>query len=259
MSKAQPVSLYDTSADLSDTLVSLKNDGVRVAMVLKKHGGLSTAWLVCRAHGLYSIPCLNCSQDAVLDCEFIVDTKEIVIFDVLCVDGRRCEMPYIQRLERLSTLLLPSFSGFSVRRKEFYPSSVISSEWYNSLDKSYTDGLIIHDKDAYLAKSCSMYKWKQVHTVDLEYTMRGNFVDTSRSVSLPCVAGHGKRLNKGHIWECSIEGDMMARPLRYRKDKSHPNTCNTCKDIFRAHKAAITIDDLRQMAQSVKKRKHDST
>ena len=104
-----------------------------------------------------------------------------------------------------------------------------------------------------------MYKWKQVHTIDLEYTVRGYFVDTSRRVSLKCVADHGMNLKRGHVWECSIEGDMMARPLRHRKDKDHANTSITCKDIFRAHEAAITIDDLSLMAGNKKKRKHAST
>lgn len=260
MAAAQPVSLADGSINLENYVVSLKYDGIRMVISAHKYLGLDVAWGLGRRDGLWSIPCTNVPEDVVLDCEVMLKSKQIVVFDVWQRGRVPCtNMTYGQRLQLLAELKLPSFLDYTIIRKTFYPFASVSTGWYETEKAQHKiDGLIFHDRQTKLGERGNLFKWKPNHTVDLEVGTSNLLVDRLKYSFLPCVQDHGQVLRKGQIWECAIE-DNHVRPLYLRTDKLKANAHHVCEEILQAHKARITLDDLAKNASvENKKRKRES-
>ena len=260
MASAQPVSLSDTSLDFENYVVSLKHDGIRMAISFQRYLGLTVAWGLGRRDGLWSIPCTNVPEELVLDCEVMIKSKLIVVFDVWQKEKMSCaSLTYGQRLQMLAEVKLPTLLDFTIVRKTFYPFATISEEWYEAQKREHDiDGIILHDRETRLGERGNLYKWKPQHTVDLEVGNTHNLVDGLKYAFLPCVDDHGQELKKGQIWECAIEKDRV-RPLHLRTDKCKANAHHVCKEILDAHNANISLDDLaNSVVPETKKRKRAS-
>lgn len=245
MQRNQPISMTANAAVLECPLVSLKYDGVRVAVRVMQHNGTWVAIGVCRRGLPWWIPCLTARCDMVLDCEYMHSTQTFVVFDALYVGGRQLRGSYNQRLIELASLPLPVLSGYTVVVKTVYPLCVLTPAWYDERkqdDEREVDGLILHDGMATLDRASSMYKWKPEHTVDLWSGRDNLLMDGKYMPFLTPEPGSGIRA-KGEVWECSIVGNHV-RPLRVRTDKQRPNAAHVCRDILRAHREKLTIDDV---------------
>ena len=87
MSMGQPVSLIDQTISASQ-LVSIKYDGIRLVLSAHVHRGLSAAWGICRREGLWSVPCWHVPCAKVLDCELMLKSRRIIVFDIYAHDGK---------------------------------------------------------------------------------------------------------------------------------------------------------------------------
>jgi hypothetical protein len=252
MSMGQPVSLIDQKIRASQ-LVSIKYDGIRLVLVVQVHLGLSVAWGICRREGLWSVPCLHVPCTMVLDCELMLQSRRIIVFDIYAHNGQPCAGGYVNRLAKLAEVQLPTMLGYTIERKAFFPASVVCQQWYSQNAGDDADGLIFHDSTACLGQPSHMYKWKPIHTVDLMVESGSHLVDNFHRIFLPCCSDHGKKLRKGDIWECAIDGDHV-RPLRRRTDKKRANARHVCQDIARAHERAWTLDGLEESLDTRKRK-----
>ena len=99
MSAAQPTSLLSATTDLSEHLVSVKYDGVRMVLtVLKFDGEQPVVCGLCRRGRLWHLPCTHAPRAMVLDCEIMSNARKIVVFDVFAYDGQHCKGTYAERL-----------------------------------------------------------------------------------------------------------------------------------------------------------------
>ena len=256
MSLNQPTSLTGHTIIADQPLVSLKYDGVRVILVVQRDGRRGIIWGLHRGLGIWSIPCVCAPERAVtFDCELIKETREIVVFDMLQRDGEECRGTYSERIATLSTIRLPTVAGYTVRMKEFYPPGVVCREWYEGLDLTNTDGLIVHDGASRLGVRARLYKWKPKHTIDLYVDRAGRLLDRSRAAYWDCVRGHGQDLSRARVWECEfVDDDVLMRPICPRKDKFHANPHRVCIEVREAHRARLTIGDLSVLLQSIQPR-----
>lgn len=259
MAQEQPISLMDRSAGLHNMLVSLKYDGLRVVICAQNRGNLSVAWAIERRKGLWSIPCTDVPCELVIDCELILHARRVIVFDIWSCAGKQCTgMKYTERLQLLSTVLLPTLLGYTIEKKVFFPPGVVSSSWYTQHNSTGDiDGIIFHDRESILGHPGNLLKWKPKHTVDLEVRSPELLVDRHKYKLLPCTRDHGQKLRKGDIWECEFI-DNHVHPTRLRTDKCQANAHHVCQEIYKAHLAGITIQDLEHMVRdNSKKRKHD--
>ena len=248
MSAAQPTSLLSASTDLSEHLVSIKYDGVRMVMtVLKFDHEQPVACGLCRRGRLWHLPCTSAPRAMVLDCEVMSNARHIVVFDVFAYDGQHCQGTYAERLAVLESLPLPRLHGFTVTRKTFFPPSAVSDAWY-ARNADGGDGLIYHDRTQRLGIRSLLYKWKPVHTVDLAYHRDRGFVAREGRRFLPSAGVCDTRVKPGDIWECRIDNDHII-PMSRRRDKLTANALHVCHDIWNAHRAQLSLEQLADMAR----------
>jgi len=198
----------------------------------------------------------------VLDCELLLDSQEIIVFDLYEHEGSILRSDYMTRIDTLTKVVLPVLPGFTVRVKDFYPPGVVSQRWYDELETTGTDGLIIHEGASRLGVRSPMYKWKSHHTVDLMVSPRATLVDASRIEFMKLCIDHGKTLRYLDIWECTFDlNGRDVRPIKRRADKKRANATHVCHEIRAAHLAAMTVTDVSVLLASnthpqlVKKRK----
>lgn len=254
LQQCQPISLTSKSPALSSPLVSLKYDGIRMAVCTLKHRQKWFCIGVCRRGEPWLIPCLHASEELVLDCEFVSATNTFVVFDLHAVRGRRLTSEYRERLRDLTTVALPTLAcQYKMCRKTFYPLSVLTTAWYEKQSCEHKiDGLIIHDSTSRLGQPSNMYKWKAQHTVDLYVSGSGKLMDGKYSEFLPTSASSTAVIRKGEIWECIFTGGgTHVLPVRRRTDKSFANARHVCREILAAHKDNLTPDNVAtQLAHS---------
>lgn len=246
MQRNQPVSMSSNATALECPLVSMKYDGVRVALNILRCKNKWVAIAVCRRSMLWWVPCLTARCEMVLDCEYMKASHTFVVFDVLSVGDRFLRSTYSQRLLELARLPLPVLSGYTVTAKVMYPLCVLTAEWYHDRKSNSswaTDGIILHDGAATLDRASPMYKWKEQHTVDLVSGRDNLLFDGKYMPFLKPEPGSGVRA-KGEVWECSIVDNKYVRPLRVRTDKPRANAGHVCRDILRAHREKLSIDDV---------------
>ena len=242
MQTCQPISLRARSPALRHPLVSLKYDGVRVALSVVR--GVAVG--VCRRGVPWSIPCLSADVEMSLDCEYVHTTRTFIVFDLLRLRGCTPTGDYRTRLRDLSRLQMPVLAcGLAIECKTMFPLCVLTPEWY-AAQKAHCDGLILHDGTATLSARSAMYKWKESHTVDLYVSAAGTMMDGKYTDFLPLCIGHGKTLVKGEVWECAFEkGGTCVRPLRCRRDKPRANARHVCREILQAFRDDLSADDVR--------------
>ena len=250
MQQNQPISLRKACPAIPSPLVSLKYDGIRVALFVRRHRNQWIASAVCRRGTVWSVPCYNASQEAILDCEYMSRTREFVAFDLYHWRGRPVTGDYRARLHLLAAYRMPELAcGMTIRVKSVFPLSTLTPQWYSShASESSTrvDGIIIHDGTSVLGRPSTMYKWKPVHTLDLLVGQCGDLVDRKFDRFLPTCPNHGKTLVPGQLWECELTSDgNFVVPKFVRTDKTNANPRVVCNDVRQAHKDVISIEELK--------------
>ena len=110
----------------------------------------------------------------------------------------------------------------------------------------------MHSGTSLLGEYGKLYKWKPEHTVDLYVGNDGVLMDGSFTAFMQVARNHGKQLQKGDVWECTFEPDEKSvRPRLRRNDKSKANARHVCREIRKAHQAALSIDDVRNLLQQM--------
>ena len=249
MQKCQPVSLSSKMVVPERPLVSAKCDGVRMVLDLRPEWQYG----ICRKGCTYSIPCLS-NGSMVLDCEYVPERHEFIVFDVFELNGRAVTSDYSARLQLLAQQQLPVLANASIRIKTVLPPCVLSETWF--ADQEHADGIIVHEGKGRLGQYNKLYKWKPVHTVDLLVGKDGSLLDGKYMPFMKACDGHGHLLKKGDIWECAFEPDgVSVRPLVRRRDKLRANARHVCREIRDAHKAALSIEDVRVQLTQQKPRR----
>lgn len=262
MQACQPVSLRAKCPALRCPLLSLKYDGVRLALCIEHHASGWCAVGVCRRALPWHVPCLHATTEMVLDCEYVENTRTFIVFDLLSLRNQKPRADYRGRLREIANLQLPELScGFSVQPKTIYPMCALTNSWYAS-ESGECDGVIIHDGVATLGAPCTMYKWKPKHTIDLYVGPSGEMMDGSYTHFLPQSASHGMSLKQGQVWECAFtDAGTRVCPIQLRHDKDRANARHVCREILQAYKDDLDANDVRvQMLQNTvvrtSKRKH---
>jgi len=257
MAVQQPVSLREPLPANMEPFVSLKYDGCRMVLCTQQYRGKSVVWGLGRGHTTFSIPCESSSRNMVLDCEFMLEERRFVVFDIFELDGVACRgKPYRQRLTLLGTLPLPQLAGYTVEMKVFYPAYAVTQGWYDKINTGNSDGLIIHDKRNLIGGRCLLFKWKPKHTVDLMVNRHGYLCDGRTHEPFMRVApDHGKKLEHAQIWECSIDADNIhIHPLHQRFDKQYSNAPHVLQEIKKAHIANYSLRDVGRMLKKIVRR-----
>ena len=250
MQKSQPVSMTKALAIPERPLVSAKCDGIRMVLCL------SPQWQygICRKGKAWFVPFVRNSATMVLDCEFVPEQNEFVVFDVYEINGNVVHGDYSRRLTVLSEMVLPQPVSHGLRVKVVYPPCVLSESWFQ--DQKHADGIIVHDGTSVLGTHNKLYKWKPVHTVDLYVGNDNVLMDGSYTPFMCTCIGHGRTLRKGEVWECAFEPDgKSVRPLTRRQDKHRANARHVCRDIRAAHREQLSIDDVRVLLQQIPARR----
>ena len=244
MQRNQPVSITTKALPFKCPLVSLKYDGVRVAVSIMRYRDTWVAVGVCRRGQPWWVPCLTARCEMTLDCEYIHSARTFVIFDLLAVNRTPLRANYRQRLSDLAQLSLPVLAGLTMSVKTIYPFCALTPTWYSdrSEDELRVDGIILHEGASTLDRPSQMFKWKPEHTVDLYVGNHGILMDGSFTPFLKSEPGSTAKC-KGEIWECIIVGDC-ARPQRLRTDKNRANARHVCRDILRAHRESLNLADV---------------
>ncbi len=250
MQQNQPISLRKACPATPSPLVSLKYDGVRVALFVRRFRNQWIVSAVCRRGTVWSVPCYNAFQEAILDCEYMVQTREFVAFDLYHWRSRPVTGDYRNRLHLLAAYNMPKLAcGMTIRVKSVFPLCTLTPQWYSghASDSSIrVDGIIVHDGTSILGRPSTMYKWKPVHTIDLLVGQNNDLVDRKFNRFLPTCLNHGKTLVPGQLWECelTIDGNFVV-PKFIRTDKTHANARCVCNDVRQAHNEAISIDQMK--------------
>ena len=244
MNKNQPISMTRKIVVPERPLVSAKCDGVR--MVLDCNA--KNTFGVCRKGKMWFIPCLQASS-MVLDCEYVQHLNKFIAFDIFELNGKKLTCNYSDRLNILATVTLPNILRASIFVKTVYPPCALSQEWFNKQHDA--DGVIIHSGSSFLNDYGKMYKWKPEHTVDLYVGKNNVLMDGSFTPFMKTAADHGQHLKKGDVWECTFEPDNESvKPRLRRNDKSKANARHVCREIRKAHQAALSIDEVRELLQT---------
>ena len=246
MQRSQPVSMPARSPALECPLVSVKYDGVRVVLCVRRWRGHWYAVGVCRRGWPWCVPCLTASMDMVLDCEYVHATRTFVAFDVFGIRGAALAGDYRQRLRALAGVQLPVLAGIQLERKTVYPLCVLTRSWYDErAAEAAIDGIIVHNGCATLDKDSTMYKWKPEHTVDLYVGSSCTMMDGSYTAFLALDDRVDVPLAKGDVWECAFTHDgTRVLPLRRRVDKPRANARHVCREILKAHRDDLSITDV---------------
>ena len=250
MRKCQPVSMTRDIVVPERPLVSAKCNGVR--MVLDCNA--QATYGLCRKNKVWFVPCLQAATSMVLDCEYVEHLNQFIVFDIFELNGKQLKEDYSQRLNMLATIALPCILRATIEVKVVYPPCALSNEWLSKQNNA--DGVIVHSGTSTLSQYSQLYKWKPQHTVDLYVGKDNQLMDGSFTPFMQLATNHGKNLKKGDVWECTFDSDNKSvRPLFRRKDKSTANARHVCREIRKAHQAALTIDDVRCILQQTSERR----
>lgn len=245
MQYSQPVSMRASSRALDCPLVSVKYDGVRVVLCVKRWRGHWYAVGVCRRGMPYCVPCLTATMEMVLDCEYVHSARTFVVFDVFAARGRVLKTDYRQRLRDLAQLPLPVLAGLSLVRKVMYPLCALTQKWYDDRcsEELSVDGVIVHCGSSVLGQGTTMYKWKPKHTVDLYVGPLLQMMDGRYTPFLYLDPERAKpALVKGEIWECGFsQNGKCVYAIRRRNDKIRANARHVCREILQAHCDNLSI------------------
>lgn len=247
MRKMQPVSLaaLPTRKALK-TALSLKYDGVRAVLVFNRVQGVPVCWMFDRRGRGWSIPCTFMPSGCmVLDGELMKDGR-FVAFDIIDRPGTVLRtMPFVQRIEILKSICMPTCIPFKLSVKTFY-SPRQAAEIVKASDAPDVDGVIVHDLSKGILDGPCMWKWKLEHTVDLRVvnnTLQAR--DNTFSVKV-----RGAMPPEGQLWEFKFVDKNEVEATRLRTDKEHPNAHKVCVEIQRAHEAALSVQDVIGMASA---------
>jgi hypothetical protein len=225
--------------------VSAKLDGTRYLLLLGNHAetGETYAVLVARNRDVYRIQLQSANESVwygtLFDCELLAD-HTLVVFDLMAECGQDCKkMPYSHRMAKVQPLL-PDLT-LPLRCKPFWPLrqiASVTSEWPQ-------DGLIFMPELASVQTGMhrSMFKWKQLHTIDFALSTDGELTYGVMHGAEPIAALkltledtptlHEALAHAPCIVECACRPRGKVRVLHRRPDKTVANFERTVKLTLR--------------------------
>ena len=228
-----PVSLTrEVLEGLRGALLSSKLDGVQATLgVSLTPGKVPVATLVLdRARETYRLPCFAC-RPSVLHGELMPCGRRFVAYDATELAGERVAgLPLKERLRKLHEQPAPRLWPLRVEYKLFETDRVPP-------EAADADGVMVHAEDR-------DYKWKPLHTVDLEVRKDGKL----RASGDPQPLGRAPEGLPPGVWECTADAEL--RPLRKRFDKPRGNPRHVCDEIMRAQAQGIRREELLRAARS---------
>lgn len=249
MQKCQPVSLRARSVPVEQPLISLKHDGVRMVLTVRRAKDEWVCTAICRLGMPWLVPCVEAYEELTMDCEYMHSTRTFVVFDLFTQRGRTHSGSYRDRLRFLASAKMPKLAcQHSVHVKTFYPLTVVNDEWYEKQRSEHNiDGLVVHDGSTRLGDIGRLYKWKPTHTVDLYVNNNGELIDGTFRPFLKICNNHDKDLRYKDVWECIfVENGEKVRPVRRRTDKTRGNAGFVCREILEAFQDNLKLEDVVQ-------------
>ena len=225
-------------------VVCEKTDGERYMLVATTFQGRRVCVFVNRAFHMFEVS-LNLPKGAydgtILDGELYENT--LLLYDGVIINGNRfAHCNFLDRYDSVErfvkTIICMKSDAYKIKVKTFYPLDDFQefTEQYLPTVQQKIDGLIFTPvyEPVRMGTHETMFKWKPKDHNTIDFQMKKNilgwrlYVQEKGQLVYECtLEGEESWYAEDAIVECAYDGQGCWKPLKIRRDKTHPNNRRT--------------------------------